>query len=228
MPQTSKRIHVLLCLSVIFLLESLRVEGAPVLALAKTAQKDRIRNSRSANVLAVEDIVGRVTRETSWKDTPQQAQAGQTDTWQQAQAGQKDTRQQAQAGQKDTWQQAKAGQKEARQQAQAGQKDTRQQAQTGEKDTRQQAQAVQKDTWEQVHTGQKDTLQKAQTRLKDKKNGKKEGRIRSGNIGADINLEGLPPLVSKLSQIYEHFQRFCRWKHGWITTMMIFKQNGIK
>jgi hypothetical protein len=103
---TLKTVPFLLCLSAIFLLKTFTVEGAAVPALVKKPQKEQIRISPSASVLAVVDTASRVVRDAS------------------------------------------------------------------------------------------KTAQQPQARLKDKQtNGKKERRVRSGNLGADINLEGLPPLV---------------------------------
>jgi len=106
MPHTLKTVPFLFGLSAIFLLKTFTVEGAAVPALAKKPQKEQIRISPSASVLAVADTSSRVERDAS------------------------------------------------------------------------------------------KPAQQPQARLKDKQtNGKKERRVRSGNVGADINLEGLPPLV---------------------------------
>ncbi len=52
------------------------------------------------------------------------------------------------------------------------------------------------DTASRVEWDASKSAQQPQAGLKDKQtNGKKERRVRSGNLGADINLEGLPPLV---------------------------------
>jgi hypothetical protein len=105
---TLKIVPFLLGLSAIFVSQSFTVEGAavPIPTLAKKPQKEQIRTSSPASVLAVADTASRVERDAS--KSAHQPQAG----------------------------------------------------------------------------------------LKDKQtNGEKERRVRSGNLGADINLEGLPPLV---------------------------------
>jgi hypothetical protein len=103
---TLKTVPFLLGLSAIFLLKTFTVEGAAVYEVDKKLQKEQIRISPSASVLAVADTASRVERDAS------------------------------------------------------------------------------------------KPAQQPLARLKDKQtNRKKERRVRSGNLGADINLEGLPPLV---------------------------------